>query len=280
MDAVTDSSQDEDAVGEPDGDYDSETPPAAEARSSRSNSSTSQDSQRPPKRKASDGGEDDEDFMNLDPALYGLRRSVRGSRASHKHRLTHSQGRARPTRRIVGNPSEMAELASDTIQVDSSDEDDQSESPEPRKRQRTASRKSTLPWPDKYKKYTHRRAASTRPTPVYQSAGSESGSDDYVGARRNIPTKKQRQRQMLVAAGHLPPSQAEVRFSSRRTKAVTNYNEDDQDDFEEDDDDEATPSYGWAATVEETGPAIDKVLDHRPKEGIGRWLSHAPQVSS
>lgn len=29
-----------------------------------------------------------------------------------------------------------------------------------------------------------------------------------------------------------------------------------------------TPSY-WATTAEETGPTIDKVLDHRPKPDIG-----------
>lgn len=83
-----------------------------------------------------------------------------------------------------------------------------------------------------------------------------------------MPTKKQRQRQMLVAAGQLPPSQAEVRFSSRRTKQVTNYNEDDEDNFEEDEDENMTPDHGYN-TVEYTGPHIDKVLDHRPKEGVG-----------
>jgi hypothetical protein len=89
-----------------------------------------------------------------------------------------------------------------------------------------------------------------------------------VGARRNIPTKKQRQRQHAVAAGREPPSQAEVRFSARRTAQVANYNdEEDEDEFVEDDD-EITANY-WANAVEENGPVIDKVLDHRPKEGIG-----------
>ena len=70
---------------------------------------------------------------------------------------------------------------------------------------------------------------------------------------------------MLVAEGRLPPSQAEVRFSARRTAQVANYNEDEEDEFEEEID-ENTPNY-WATALEETGPIIDKVLDHRPKEG-------------
>ena len=66
-----------------------------------------------------------------------------------------------------------------------------------------------------------------------------------MGARRNIPTKKQRQRQQAVAAGREPPSQAEVRFSVRRSAQVANYNEEeDEDEFVEDDDD-MTPNY-WA----------------------------------
>jgi chromodomain-helicase-DNA-binding protein 1 len=89
-----------------------------------------------------------------------------------------------------------------------------------------------------------------------------------VGARRNIPTKKQRQRQHAVAAGREPPSQAEVRFSARRTAQVANYNEEeDEDEFVEDDED-MTANY-WANASEETGPVIDKVLDHKPKDGIG-----------
>ncbi|KAF2691233.1 hypothetical protein K458DRAFT_69158 [Lentithecium fluviatile CBS 122367] len=206
---VSDSSEDVDAEGEPDGDYDSETPPPEQADVSRARSSTSQESQRGAKRKASD----DDDFSRH-PELYGLRRS----------------GRARPRRRIV----------------DDSDDDEESASDVPRKRQRTTSRK-----------------ASNQPTPVYRSAGSESESDGYVGARRNIPTKKERQRRLLVAEGQLPPSHAEVRFSSRRSKQVTNYNEDeDEDPFEADEDD--MPNY-WATTTEDTGPAIDKVLDHKEK---------------
>ncbi|KAF2706596.1 chromodomain helicase-like protein [Pleomassaria siparia CBS 279.74] len=212
----SDSSEDVDAEGEPDGDYDSESPPPVREERSRARSSTSQDSRRPSKRKAS---VEDDSFMTQNPELYGLRRS----------------GRARPSRRIVDS---------------SDDDDDVSASDQPRKRQRTASRKT-----------------SNRPTPVIQSAGSESDSEGYVGARRNIPSKKEKQRHKLVAAGHLPPSQAEVRFSSRRTKQVTNYNEDEEDQFEEDVDDDAIPNY-YSTIVEDAGPGIDKVVDYRLKEGI------------
>jgi chromodomain-helicase-DNA-binding protein 1 len=48
---------------------------------------------------------------------------------------------------------------------------------------------------------------------------------------------------------------------------VTNYNEDGQDSFEEEEDD-MTPSY-WANAAEDTGPIIDKILDHRPKDESG-----------
>ncbi|CAI6242685.1 unnamed protein product [Periconia digitata] len=214
---ATDSSDDDvDAEGEPDGDYDSETPPPERAPSSRGRSSTSQESRRAPKRKASPA----DDFA-AHPELYGLRRS----------------GRARPTRRVV----------------DSSDEDDNSDSDPPvNKRRRPNSRK-----------------ASNQPTPAYQSYQSEdsnSESDGYVGARRNVPTKKERHRRQLIAEGQLPPSHAEVRFSSRRTKQVANYNEDESDNFEASEDD-MTPNY-WAAAPEETGPAIDRVLDYRAKDGI------------
>ncbi|KAF9696258.1 hypothetical protein EKO04_006107 [Ascochyta lentis] len=210
----SDSSDDVDAEGEADGDYDSESPPPEQAESDDARSSVSQESSRPFKRKASpEGG----DYITQNPELYGLRRS----------------GRARPHRRVV----------------DSSDEEDDSGSDVPRKRQRTASRK-----------------ASKQPTPVFRSADSGSDSDGYVGPRRSMPSKKDRQRQLLIAQGSLPPSQAEVRFSSRHTAQATNYNEEEDEDSFLESEDENTPAY-WASVPEETGPIIDKVLDHRPPEG-------------
>jgi hypothetical protein len=111
--------------------------------------------------------------------------------------------------------------------------------------------------------------ASNQATPVHMSTNSDSDSDGYVGAKKNAPTKKQKQRQLLIANGRLPPSQAEVRFSSRRSKQVTNYNEDEEDPFVEDEDENMTPNY-WATTVEDAGPTIDKILDHRPADESGK----------
>src|SRR5690349_19611289 len=81
-----------------------------------------------------------------------------------------------------------------------------------------------------------------------------------------MPTKKDRQRQLAVAQGSLPPSHAEVRFSSRRTAQATNYNEEDDEDSFLESEDETTPAY-WVNAPEESGPIIDKILDHRPLEG-------------
>ena len=67
------SSQDEDAVGSDDPDYDMATPPTGNAGSHGDDRSSSQDSPRQRKRKS---GPEHEDYMLNDPELYGLRRSV------------------------------------------------------------------------------------------------------------------------------------------------------------------------------------------------------------
>jgi chromodomain-helicase-DNA-binding protein 1 len=144
--AASDSSEDVDAEGEPDGDYDSESPPSEQAESDRARSS-SEESRRPPKRKASS---EKEDYIEQNPELYGLRRSVRGISSLHVHELIPTQGRARPSRRVVSDPQLMEQTSINSLQVDSDDEDDEDySSDQPRKRQRTASRKSlstlTLP---------------------------------------------------------------------------------------------------------------------------------------
>lgn len=99
--AASDSSEDVDAEGEPDGDYDSDSPPSEQAESDRARSSMSQESNRPLKRKAS---AEKDDYITQNPELYGLRRSVRGTRGPHVRKLTAAQGRARPSRRIVSHP--------------------------------------------------------------------------------------------------------------------------------------------------------------------------------
>jgi chromodomain-helicase-DNA-binding protein 1 len=85
----------------------------------------------------------------------------------------------------------------------------------------------------------------------------------YVGGKRDLLTKKERNRRKQVAAGLVPPSHAETRFSSRAaTKRVTNYNEEEEEDEWEEYDD-AAANY-WAATP--AGPQIDIVLNHKLKE--------------
>ena len=64
----------------------------------------------------------------------------------------------------------------------------------------------------------------------------------------------------------MPPSQGEVRFSSRTANKVTNYNVDDDDDDEEEL--IITPNY-YAAGYEDDTPAIDVVLDHDLLPGKG-----------
>lgn len=138
MAVESDSSADVDAEGEPDGDYDSDSPPSEHAPSSRAQSVSSQESSRPLKRKASS---EKDDYMTQNPELYGLRRSVCGPHSPLENLLMSAQGRARPHRRIVSCLGLMKQIDTDPLQVDSDDEDDDSGSDQPRKRQRTASRK-------------------------------------------------------------------------------------------------------------------------------------------
>ncbi|ETN36256.1 uncharacterized protein HMPREF1541_08533 [Cyphellophora europaea CBS 101466] len=142
-------------------------------------------------------------------------------------------GRARPT----------------TTLAESSAEEDDSDVPRrPRKRLRQASRRS-----------------SQQATPAVESpSDGDSGSDAY-GGRRGKLTKKQKQR--FLSANNLAPSHAEVRFSTRRSGKVSNYNEDEDDDmFDEDDPDQLTPAY-WVEEEDNT-PAIDMVLNHRLRADV------------
>ncbi|KAL9613639.1 MAG: hypothetical protein Q9167_001815 [Letrouitia subvulpina] len=84
------SSQEEDAIGSDDADYDVEYPPQPHASASRDNRLSSNESITLGKRKAVI---DEDDFILNDPELYGLRRS----------------GRARPARRIIESDSEGSE---------------------------------------------------------------------------------------------------------------------------------------------------------------------------
>lgn len=98
----------------------------------------------------------------------------------------------------------------------------------------------------------------------------------YVGSRRQVLTKKQRRRQLQVANGLAPPSQGEVRFSSRTANKVTNYNLDDDED-DELEELAITPNYYNAA--DDDTPAIDIVLDHEIQEGKGEFLLNHVETS-
>lgn len=80
------SSQDEDAVGSDDPDYDMTTPPNGNAGSHSDDHSSSQDSPRQRKRKA---GPEHEEYILNDPELYGLRRSVSKHLPDHGHSTKH-----------------------------------------------------------------------------------------------------------------------------------------------------------------------------------------------
>lgn len=82
-------------------------------------------------------------------------------------------------------------------------------------------------------------------------------------------TKKERRRQLQVAAGLAPPSHAEVRFSTRRAARVATYNEDDDDLFSDEEAEALTPNH-LGGGVDESAPSVDAVLKHRLKEDIGK----------
>lgn len=68
------SSEDADAAGSDDADYEMESPPPPEIHVTRDERSSSLDSRRPPKRKA--GGIEEDEYIMNNPELYGIRRSV------------------------------------------------------------------------------------------------------------------------------------------------------------------------------------------------------------
>jgi chromodomain-helicase-DNA-binding protein 1 len=58
---------------------------------------------------------------------------------------------------------------------------------------------------------------------------------------------------------------------------VTNYNEDEEDEFEASEND-MTPNY-WSTAVEDTGPAIDRVLDYRASADTGMSFSASSRAT-
>ncbi|GAM87744.1 hypothetical protein ANO11243_057710 [Dothideomycetidae sp. 11243] len=103
---------------------------------------------------------------------------------------------------------------------------------------------------------------------VVRQAPSGSDSDDvYGGARGREFAKRHRKLKAAAASSRDSPSLVDIRFSTRRAAKVSNYNEEDDDMFEEDDADNMTPNH-WVTAAEDTGPAIDVVLNHRVKQEV------------
>ncbi|EAW07808.1 chromatin-remodeling ATPase CHD1 [Aspergillus clavatus NRRL 1] len=112
---------------------------------------------------------------------------------------------------------------------------------------------------------SQRSSKQLSPSPVQSSYSEESESDEYGGPSR---TSKAKRRRLLQAALNQEPSHAEVRFSTRNASRVSNYNEDDDDSmFEDEADEDVTENY-WVNNVEDTRPAVDVVLNHRPKADV------------
>lgn len=139
-----------------------------------------------------------------------------------------------------------------TRQMDHSLSDSDSDAPAPPRRRRAAA-SHQLP--------------SKRPSPsaTLSSDASDSDSDEY-GPSRTRKSKAKRRR-LLQSAVHKEPSHAEVRFSTRNASKVSNYNEDADDSIFEDDPDDMLESH-WTNTVDDDRPAVEIVLNHRPKEGV------------
>ncbi|KAL5341822.1 SNF2 family N-terminal domain-containing protein [Aspergillus crustosus] len=99
-----------------------------------------------------------------------------------------------------------------------------------------------------------------------QSTFSDGSDSDEYGGKRARASKAKRRR-LLQSSTNNVPSHAEVRFSTRNAARVSNYNEDDEDSMFEDEAEDLTPNY-WATAVEDDRPAIDIVLNHRPKADV------------
>lgn len=102
-----------------------------------------------------------------------------------------------------------------------------------------------------------------------QPSSDEDGSDEddvYGGAKGRSFAKKHRRQKQASASGAGTPQLGEVRFSTRQAAKVTNYNEEDDYGLSEEDTENVTPNH-WV--VEQTGPAVDMVLNHRLVDGAG-----------
>lgn len=123
-------------------------------------------------------------------------------------------------------------------------------------------------------------AASTRTgnnSSIQPSSEEDDSEEDdvYGGAKGRSFAKKHRRQKQASASGAGTPSIGEVRFSTRQAAKVTNYNEEDDYGLSEEDTENLTPNH-WV--VEQTGPAVDTVLNHRLVEGAGKYYHFSPAI--
>lgn len=112
--------------------------------------------------------------------------------------------------------------------------------------------------------YTDLHSASKKATPSVSdnSSAATSESEDDYGAQESSRRRTKKRRRL---SDESPPA-GEVRFSTRRSNKVMNYNEDDAE-LEDEEDAEAIEMYGYREQEEDTN-IIDIVLLHRVKEGV------------
>ncbi|KAF2722676.1 SNF2 family DNA-dependent chromodomain-containing ATPase [Polychaeton citri CBS 116435] len=184
-----------------DADFEEDDVPSAPVDGMRHDRSSSDESSRHSKRKAD---VNEQDLIEQNPELYGLRRS----------------GRARPSRRVVESSEE-----------DDDDSDDVNTGRR-RKRQKTAATPQAA---------SRRGQTSLQPSSAEPDESDEDGV--YGGAKGRAFAKQQRKKLQATASGRATPQLDPVRFSTRRAAKVTNYNEDDELDLSEEDTEGTTPAY-------------------------------------
>lgn len=96
-------------------------------------------------------------------------------------------------------------------------------------------------------------------------------SDSYSGSSRRIPTVRPRRNQRervrnRRSSSASTPAHAEVRFSTRTSHKIVSYKEDDDDELFGDVD--LTLPMDSTMDIDDTTPAIEKVLDHRFKSDV------------
>ncbi|WEW61620.1 ATP-dependent DNA helicase Hrp3 [Emydomyces testavorans] len=97
-----------------------------------------------------------------------------------------------------------------------------------------------------------------------RNSDTDASTDVYSDSRSS---QKAKRRRLLQSKADLVPTHGEIRFSTRRSNKILNYNEDDDDDLFGDESDNMTP-LDWMNVVDDNRRAIDVVLNHRLKTDI------------